>query len=244
VAVAPFAVPGRNTTTVAIALGVRQPAQRERIVDDVQLLVKAFTREGVERESATQTIALNIPPPRRGSEFTRYDLLTRIDLKPGEYELRFSAHSAVLDKFGSVYAQVDVPDFAKAPLALSGVVLDATPGVPAAPVEALRDVVAVVPTSEREFARFDRVSAFARVYQGGKAALAPVTVAIRILDAQGAAPIEQTDTLGAGAFGRLRAADEKFALPLSRLTPGEYLFTIEASHGSTTARRDVRFRVK
>jgi hypothetical protein len=185
-----------------------------------------------------------VPPPRRGSQYSRYDLLTRIDVKPGEYELRLSAHSAVLDKFGSVYAHVDVPDFVKAPLSLSGVVIDATPGVPAAPIEALKDVVAVVPTSEREFVRVDRVNAFVRVYQGGKAALAPVTVMIRILDAQGATVIEQSDTLDAHAFKAGRAADEKFALPLARLAPGEYLLTMEATLGKSTARRDVRFRVQ
>jgi hypothetical protein len=185
-----------------------------------------------------------VPPPRRGSQFSRYDLLTRIDLKPGEYELRLSAHSAALDKFGSVYAHVDVPDFAKAPLSLSGVVLDATPGVPAAPIEALKDVVAVVPTTEREFMRVDRVNAFMRVYQGGKAALAPVVVTIRILNAEGATAFEQKDPLAAEAFGKLRAADEKFAMPLVRLAPGDYLLTIEAALGSATARRDVRFHVK
>jgi hypothetical protein len=244
VAIASFAQPGKDTATVTITLGVRQPAQAERIVDDVDLLIATFTREGDARGSSKEKIALNIPPPRRGTEFTRYDLLAAVELKPGQYEMRISAHSAVLDKFGSVYVDVEVPDFAKAPLALSGVVLDATPGVPVAPANALNGIVPIVPTSEREFARFERVNAFVRVSQGGKAPLAPVTMTTRILDARGATTREQTDALAVQQFASARSADVRFPVPLNALAPGDYLLTFEASLGATTARRDVRFRVK
>jgi VWFA-related protein len=42
----------------------------------------------------------------------------------------------------------------------------------------------------------------------------------------------------------LRTADISFAIPIESLTPGAYLLTIEATLGSTTIRRDVRFSVK
>jgi VWFA-related protein len=244
IALAPFAMPGQSTAAVTMALGLRQPAQSERITDDVELLLKAFSPEGDARGSTTQTVPIAIPSARRGSEFTRYEVLTRMDLKPGRYELRISTHSTTFDKRGSVYAEVEVPDFEKAPLSLSGVALSVTPGVPVAPVEALSAIVPVIPTTEREFARLDRVTAFLRVYQGGRTPLAPVTVSVHILDAKGATAFEKADTLGGDRFVTARAADERLALPLVSLTSGDYLLSFEAALDKTAVRRDVRFLVK
>jgi hypothetical protein len=244
VSVAPFAVPGKQTSTVTLVLGLRQPVQTQRMTDEVQVLVKAFTPEGTERDSADQTVAVTVPPVRRGSEFTRYEVLTRMDLKPGRYELRISTHSAAFDKQGSVYADVEVPDFAKAPVSMSGVVLSATPGLTVAPAEALSAIIPVLPTTAREFARGDRVAAFLRVYQGGGGRLAAVTLAGRIVDGQGAVVQEKTDTLGVESFGPSRAVDCSLPLPLAQLAPGEYLMSFEAARDKTTVRRDVRFKVR
>ena len=41
-----------------------------------------------------------------------------------------------------------------------------------------------------------------------------------------------------------QAADYQSRLPLATLKTGDYLLTVEATDGKTTARRDVRFRVK
>ena len=42
----------------------------------------------------------------------------------------------------------------------------------------------------------------------------------------------------------LRMADTRFPIPLTKLAPGPHLLTLEASLGTTTIRRDVRFSVK
>lgn len=42
----------------------------------------------------------------------------------------------------------------------------------------------------------------------------------------------------------LRTADVRYSIPLSKLTRGRYLLTFEATAGTTTLRRDVRFSVK
>ena len=168
-------------------------------------------------------------------------MLGRIDLKPGRYELRLSTK---FDKLGSVYADIDVPDFAKEPLSMSGVLMSVTPGVAVAPAELLTPIVPVLPTTERAFARTDRVAAFLRVYQGGGAKIAPTTIAIRIVDDHDKTVIDQTDTLGVDRFATARAADQRFALPLTELAPGEYLLTFEVTMGKATARRDVRFSIR
>ena len=42
----------------------------------------------------------------------------------------------------------------------------------------------------------------------------------------------------------LRTADVSFDIPINKLAPGPYLFTVEATLGTTTIRRDVRFSVR
>ncbi len=59
----------------------------------------------------------------------QFELLSRLDLKPGRYELRIAASSHAANAVGSVFVDVDVPDFTKGPLALSGILFDANPRV-------------------------------------------------------------------------------------------------------------------
>jgi hypothetical protein len=242
IAVASFARPGESAAAVTVALGVRRPALAERIAEEATLTIRAFTVEGDPRGSADQPIVLNLTPARRGAEFSRFDLLAQIDLKPGRYELRVSAKSASLDKVGSVYADVDVPDFQKAPLSMSGVAVSVMPGVPAAPAAALSALVPITPTTEREFLRIERVSAFLRVYQGGKPS--PVTLTTRVLAVDDKVVVEETKTLAVEQFSANRSADVAFAVPVSQLAPGEYLLRFEAASSRNSVRRDVRFTVK
>ena len=238
---APFGSPGKAGATVAIVLSVSEPAPHEKAVETIDLETRAFTPDGVARGVQQQTAHLSLMAGGE-SDTVRYELLSQIDLAPGRYQLRLAAHSALGDKTGSVFADVDVPDFANAPLALSGVLLEASPHRAVAPKDGLG---ALVPTSERTFDRRDLVSAFLRVYQAGRTPPAAVTLRIRVLDTTGAVMVDREDTLGAASFtGVLRAADEHISLPLDHLEPGEYLLSIEASLGHATARRDVRVTVK
>ena len=239
VTAAPFALAG-GKAAVALALGVERPGRIR--ADDVDVVVNAFTPEGKAVGSVRQSAHLT--SAAGAGDVTVSDLLARLDLPPGRYELRMSAHSASLDKNGSVYADLVVPDFAKEPLSLSGMVLSATPGLSAAPKDAFATLLPVVPTSQREFYRSDRVTAMVRAYQGGKAAASPVSLTVRVLDDQGAAKFDATETLAADQFTTDRAADYQLDVPLAKLARGEYLLTIEATMGKNTVRRDVRFSVK
>jgi hypothetical protein len=246
VTAAPFAVPGSPSAVVTLALGLRQPAFAERTSEQVELLVKVFTSDGDERASDSQMIPITVPAARADSDVTRYEVLARVELpKPGKYQIRLSARSLAADTRGSVYVGVDVPDFRKENLSLSGVVLNsALPSGPVAPVRVLRDVVPLVPTTERAFVTSDIVTAFLRVYQGGSDRLAAVPIKVQIQNATGKSVFDRTDTVAADRFGEDRAADYQLRVPLATLVPGEYLLTFEATAGKVTARRDVRFQVR
>ena len=243
---AAFASPGGDGAVVAISLGVRQPAVDARTPEQVDLLVKAFTADGDERGSNTDSIAITIPAARRDADTSRYELISRMELsKPGKYQLRLSAHSSISDSRGSVYVDVEVPDFKKDRVSFSGVILNsALAAAPTAPARVLRDLTSLVPTTERSFVASDIVTAFLRVYQGGGDKLAPVPVKVTMTDSTGKSVFSATDAVGPDRFAVERAADYQFRLPLATLTAGDYLLTFETMMGKQGARRDVRFTVK
>jgi VWFA-related protein len=248
VALAPFAVPGKRDVAVAIALGLRPPIGAAsgrggaRLTETIDLETRAFTPEGRARGSSRQTATVGLRPGATGE--ASLEILTRIDLKPGRYSLRLAAHSRSTSTSGSVYADVEVPDFAAAPLSLSGVALNAAPGRFAGPTGALASLLPLVPTSDREFFVSQRVTAFVRVYQGGKAAVRAIALAIRVVEGRNVVMAEEHRTLAPERFGAARAADVEFVLPLARLNRGPHRLTFEVAAGGDEARRDVRIVVR
>ena len=248
VAAAPFALPPvrlaggtarvpERTATVLAALRVERPAPAERTMEQIEALAKVFTPEGKELLTVRQEAAVTLRPSDSGAVF---DILVPLKLKPGRYNVRYSARSARLDLTGSVYTDVIVPDFARERLSMSGVIVTGEPMPIAAPREAFASLISVVPTTRREFETGDRVRAFVRIYQ--KARSEAVRVTVRITDAADRIATETAATLAASQFAPHDAADFTYQLPIASLAPGSYLLSIEASRDArTVARRDVRF---
>ena len=242
VSAVPFAASGTNDATVAIAIGVRHAVGNDRSENDgpVKVLAAAFDRNGRSVQSEQQTVGITLPSSASGD--VPYEVLARLPLKPGRYELRV-ALDAVAARSGSVYTYVDVPDFADQPLSMSGVVLSVVPAWPTAPAQGFPDLLPIVPTTRRDFAPTDRVSAFVRVYQKSSEPPQAASVKAHIVDVNGRVVTSDVATLEADQFSRNRSADYRIRLPLDRLTAGEYLFSVEAARAENTARRDVRFRI-
>jgi VWFA-related protein len=237
---APIAVPGRKEAAVALVVGVRQPIRKSdnRVVEKVDLQVSAFGVEGKHITSKRLVADVAVRPAASG--LAEYEVLSRIDLKPGRYQLRIAANVGSLTTSGSLYYDVDVPDFSDAALSLSGLVLSATPGLEVAPKDALKDVMPVLPTARRIFAPSDRVQAFVRVYQGGKKALANVPLRVFVLDAKGLPVMDSRQNLPPAHFTKERSANVLVPVSVDRLADGEYLLVVETER---RIRREARFRV-
>jgi VWFA-related protein len=243
VAVAPLAMSGTTESGVAVVLGVRQPpaSNSQNQNAPVKVLVAAFDRNGRSVQSESKTVGITWRPDKSG--FMAYEILSRLPLKAGRYEVRV-ALDAGPNQRGSVFTFVDVPDFSQYPLSLSGIVLGVSPALLSAPKDAFANLLPVVPTATRRFERTDRVTVFARVYQGAKRAAQPTNVTLRVTDVNDRIVVDDLATLSADAFARTRGADYQFGVPLDRLERGEYLLTIDAAQGSLNARRGVRFSVQ
>jgi hypothetical protein len=242
VATAAFAVPGRKTAELAVIAGVNDHLAEADVSRSrrVKVIATAFDTAWRSKGAATQTVELTLRPNVSG-DFT-YDVISRLPLAPGRYEIRYAADTE--GRTGSVFVDIDVPDFAKAPLSLSGVLLQATPAVPVAPPNALSGLVPIVPTARRVFAPDDLVTAFVRVYQGSSVPLGSVTMSARAVDDRDHPVFNQTVTLDAARFSGSRAADYQVDLPLAQWPAGEYLVTLDVSRGQSTAHRAVRITVR
>ena len=253
VAAAPFATVGPvpagskdNEARVAIVLGLGAPSTTTGVTDgqtfDVD--VRAFTPDGTARlaERRTGTAVLRAQP---GGGDTTFDLLANIALAPGRYELRLGAHLAPANLAGSVFATVEVPDFTKAGLSVSGVVLDARPPGQAGPLDTFKGLLPVVPTSRREFRPRDNVRAFLRVYQGGADPPVAATVRVTLRDRYDQVVYNYPHPLAARRFDPVtRAADFTFDLPMQSLESGPYLITFETTMGEQSVTRQVRIQVR
>jgi VWFA-related protein len=240
VGVAAFAAPGDKQAVVAVMIGTRRPVSNAITVEKLDVRTTALDYPDFkERGTHRQTAELTLRPTESGER--RIELQSRLTLRPGRYEVRVGAEGPAAA--GSVYTHVDVPDFSKARLGASGLVLG-RPRAEGATADLLSDLIPVVPTTARIFQRSDAVAAFLRIYQGGRDSLAPVQVRTRIVDTANRAVVEGPSTLTPEHFQVNRAADFQLALPFDRLDAGEYLLTIEASHDKTRISRDARFVVK
>jgi len=236
VTAAPFALTDRKQAAVAITVGVRRPVTGEVSVERIEVRAAAFDASFRQRASHGQIGELTLRPNAGGER--RVEVQSRLTLRPGRYEVRVAAEAP--QRAGGVFLQIEVPDFRNSRLSMSGLVLGRPRrGGP----DVLADLIPVLPTAARLLSPAVPLTAFLRVYQGGKDPPRPVEMRARILDATNRPVLEETGELGAGLFGASRAADYRLELPLARLSAGQYLLTIEATDAKATERRDVRFTV-
>ena len=243
---AALSLPARAESGVAIAIGVQHPPLPgdigARASGQLELLTTAHGPDGQVRGSMKQSLSLK---GRSGADqLAEYEVLSRLDLPPGSYQLRIAARIPALDRTGSVYYDVVVPDFRREPVTLSGIVLSAEPSPITAGTELLSTVLPVVPTSRRVFTQDLDVSAYVEVYHGTRAPAAAVPVTVTITDDTDRRIVNVTDSLAPDRFNDRFTAPYQFAVPLDRLRAGKYLLTIETAEGNKRARRDVRFEVR
>jgi hypothetical protein len=244
VAAAAFARPSRAESTLVIVVRLRDPAPpgATRAIETADVRIGAYDEKGAVRGSDQLQAKILLRPNARDD--LEYEALARIDLPPGRYQLRLTAESGFQNTAGRAHFDLEVPDFSKAPVSLSGVVLNTWPRAMTVPEDRILSIIPVVPTAARDFAASQSVTAFLRAYQGGTAPLSPVSLTARIVDADGATAFNKTETLAPDAFSPDREADYRLQVPMKQLHAGAYRLIVEAARGSVTARREVAFTVR
>jgi VWFA-related protein len=235
--VVPFAAPSGKGATLLIPTGIRGSASPTLTGKAaIELVARAYDLEGDPQASYRQSIVVNSESARR------YEAIGQLPVKAGRrYEVRVAVSGA--DRHGSVFADVEIPDFERAPLSLSGVVIaSARSGAP--PDARIAAVIPVVPLTLRTFRPHDAIVALLRIYRRDKDKSTPGQIVTTILDDHNGKVFEREDPLEAQSRSGANGVDERFDLPLSTLQPGNYLLTFAVSSGKAQASRNVRFSVR
>lgn len=238
VAVAPLAAGDGRQGVVLVTTSVRRPVTET--ISTERLAVRTAVVDissAKELASHRQTGEMTLRSHASGER--RFELQSRLTVRPGRYEIRVAAE--VPGSAGGAFTQVEIPEFSKARLSLSGLVLGFRRSIQD---EGLASLLPIVPTAAREFSASAPPTAFLRVYQGGRSAPVPVEIRLRTVDTSMRTVAEDSARLEPARFQSGRSADYQFELPLSRFAEGEYLLTVEASAAKTSARREVRFRLQ
>ena len=251
VTTAPFRGP-KGPPVVLVTTGVRasenaaapEPRQPETApqLEPIEILTSAFRDGDKNVDWQRQRVSAGIAWGTPGQ--LRYESVSTLTVQPGTYEVRVAARHERENATGSVYAYVDVPDFDRDPLALSGVVL-LDRRAPTLPLpEALAGILDTAPTTRREFTSADGVTALVRVYQRADRQRAAVNIFFHVFDNSLKEVGATEKLLETAEFASTGAADARFPVPLETLRPGNYVLRIGITEGGPALRRDVRFTVK
>ena len=213
--------------------------------DTVELAVVALDGRG--RVQGGTRLTVTMPLSQRSvtavSE-TGVVFQLRLDLPPGSYQLRIAGRDGGAGLVGSVHYDLDVPDFAKQPIALSGLVLSAERAgqVPSPqPDIELDKWLPATPITQREFVADDTLTAIAAVYAAGSAGVQPVAVSTTVLGEGDRLYYQHRDRydVKTGSSSR-ETVMHRATIPLSGMLPGLYTLRIEAARDGAPASRSVR----
>jgi VWFA-related protein len=170
----------------------------------------------------------------------------RIDLPPGRYQVRIGARETGAGAEGTVFYDLQVPDFSKEPLMLGGLLLAApsseiTPT--AQPDPLMAKLMPGAPTSRREFARNDILAIYTELYDNSTSKQPrsyDVTVKLLGEDARETALAHDTlSNTGDAKKWDVFAYSKQF--PLSAVAPGRYALQVAAqARGQQDAKPVVR----
>jgi VWFA-related protein len=216
-----FPSEGGRSSSVMVAIGAGLTAVET--VNHLDLLVGAFDDKG--RSVALQRGTLEIPAVGSKRARLKDGFVTRLELRPGRYELRVAARDRNTGRIGSVFSFVDVPNVSDQALSLSGPVLyregQASGNRPDASA-----FLPVVPIVTRLLSRSDQVGVFVRLHQAGT--IHPIRIRVSLIDTRDETVDQRTVDLGVEAFNG-PVADVRAPLPLKERLPGKYLLEVTAS---------------
>jgi hypothetical protein len=179
---------------------------------------------------------------------SRVRVVSEINVPPGRYQLRVAGGTA--DRAGSVMYDLDVPDYRKASLSMSGVALTSTSAGEAVIVDLSTRRLSGLPspiTTTREFGSSETVTLYAEVYENQRHAVAhsvDVTTTLRTAAGRALRAVNQQRASTALAGGQNGFT---VSVPLRGTPPGDYVLRVDAqAHGDTgdIVSRNIPIRIR
>ena len=161
----------KGAVVISALIGTRDLPLTEKdgaFRNDLEVVLTVADYAGKTYPGDRATLALNlkadsVPRLRAGG----FRVLNQLDLPPGRYQLRVAAREGNTNRAGSVTYDLDVPDFSKEKLSISGLALtSASSGLTmtARPKDPLAKMLPGPMTTYREFTAGDELAFFVEVY--------------------------------------------------------------------------------
>lgn len=246
----------KATVAVVVEAGASQllfTSNNGRSNAGVTLVLAAADMSGKTQASERGSLALRLSAQTHEAVLEHgARVVSQLELKPGRYQLRVAALDAADGATrGSVLYDLDVPDFSKGPLTLSGVALSSITEAPVPTVarnERLKQLLGEFPTARREFTRFEELGMFFEVYDNDKRGRHSIVVTSTVLNASGA-PMFRREVRSDGAVNADKTVTHRMVttVPLNELRPGRYVMQVEAQSsliGVASVSRQIPFSIR
>ncbi len=212
------------------------PNEKGQVTNKIELSFFGLNEHGKALSAGWTELDLTLRPETR-DRVTAYGVRAnpRISLPPGRYQIRVGAREIVGGQTGSVFYDLEVPDFRKEKLMVGGLLMTTpsvqqTPSIQPDPV--VGKLLPAPATSRREFPRTDVLALYTEIYDNDTSRQARrVDVNVRIMSESGSEVFASRDELANGTSGEKPWEIYGYAkrIPLSALTPGRYLLRVEAA---------------
>jgi hypothetical protein len=255
-----FAAPFKgNAPNAAVALAVEVDAgafaytEKDGVfTNNLEVAFYAVDTKGKQHPGDRNTVNLQLKPDTYARvKQNGFRVVSQIDLPPGRYQLRVAAAESG-GTSGSVLYDLEIPDFYKLPISMSGLAITAASAgqTPTArSKDPLKDFLPGPPIAVREFNRGDELALFAEFYENAPGAVPHKLDIITTLRSDDGRVVRQNQEErsstelqgGRGGYGYTAR------IPLTDLAPGVYVLHVEARSRSAPDRgvgRDVEIRIR
>jgi VWFA-related protein len=232
-----FAAPFKGTApNASVLVGVEMNGRDLQLseTDKVSVSYFALDTNGKIKGGNTMTMTATSLRPEMKARIAQSGLrmLSRVDLPPGRYQIRFGAHDSAGGNVGSVLYDLDVPDFQKSVFSISGLALTSASAAQlptARPDEQLRAVLPAPPVAIRTFPANDEIKLFAEVYDNAGATPHKVDITATVTTDEGKVMFKTDETRDSSDLGGQRGGyGYTTTIPLKDLPPGKYVLKVEA----------------
>ncbi len=217
-----------------------------RLVGDLAVALRPITAEGKLVAGQRHEMSLALKPETYEKTKTRgVRVVTEMMLAPGRYQLRV-AGGPTIGRAGSVTYDLEIPNYAKEPLSMSGVAVTSSTAQETVTIwpGTARPLDSRLPspmTAARTFWPEETVTLYTEVYEAGKKPTHPVDLKVDLRSDAGrvlstfSAPHPAAE---GGVFS--------FTAPikLAGVAPGAYVIHLEATAAKATIARDIPIRVR
>lgn len=212
------------------------PDAKGMVANNIELSFYGLNERGKAVSPSWTELNLNLRPETR-ERVTAHGVRAnpRISLPPGRYQIRIGARETVGGQTGSVFYDLDVPDFRKEKLMLGGLLMTTpsvqqTPSIQPDPV--VSKLLPAPATSRREFPQSDVLALYTEIYDNDTSRQPRhIDVSLRVVSENGSEVLVSRDELVNGTAGEKPWDIYGYAkrIPLKGLAPGRYVVRIEAA---------------